>query len=72
MPGMTLFTLGGHAVSPYDILPPTHAVMALNKILSLGARLHEVSYELVSLVVLSVLYFLFGVWLFRRQHLRAA
>lgn len=72
MPGVTLFTLGGRAISPYDILPPTHAVVALNKILSLGARLHEVSYELVSLVVLSVLYFLFGVWLFRRQHLRAA
>jgi len=72
MPALTLFSIGGHAVSPYDFLPPTHAVVALNKILTLGAGLKDVSYELAALAILSGLYFAFGVWLFRKLHLRRA
>jgi ABC-2 type transport system permease protein len=72
MPAVKLFTIAGHAVSPYDFLPPTHAVVALNKILTLGAGPGDVAYELTALVVLSVLYFVAGAWLFRRMHLRPA
>ena len=69
LPKVTLFTLGGRAIGLYDVLPPTHAVAALNKILTLGAGLSEVSYELGALAVLSALYFFAGVWLFRRTQL---
>ncbi len=72
MPVVKLFTIAGHTVGPYDFLPPTHAVVALNKILTLGAGLKDVSYELTALLVLSVIYFAFGVWLFQRMHLRSA
>jgi ABC-2 type transport system permease protein len=72
MPAVKLFTIAGHTISPYDILPPTHAVVALNKILTLGASLGDVAYELTALVVLSVLYFVAGAWLFQRMHLRSA
>jgi ABC-2 type transport system permease protein len=72
MPAVTLFTIGGHAIGPYDILPPTHAVVALNKILTLGAGLKDVTYELTALVILSVIYFIVGMWIFRRMHLLAA
>jgi ABC-type multidrug transport system permease subunit len=72
MPAVKLFSIAGHAVSPYDILPPTHAVVALNKILTLGAGLKDVTYELTALLVLSMLYFLVGAGLFRRMHLRSA
>jgi ABC-2 type transport system permease protein len=72
MPAVKLFTIAGHTISPYDILPPTHAVVALNKILTLGASLGDVAYELTALLVLSVLYFAIGVWLFHRMHLRSA
>jgi ABC-2 type transport system permease protein len=71
MPQVKLFTLAGHAISLYDVLPPTHAVSALNKILTLGAGLKDVAYELTALVVLSIVYFAVGVWLFRRIHLRS-
>jgi len=71
MPAVKLFTIAGRTISPYDILPPTHAVVALNKILTLGASLGDVAYELTALLVLSVLYFAIGVWLFRRTHLRS-
>ncbi len=71
LPKVVLFTLAGHQVGLYDFLPATHAVVALNKILTLGAGLHEVVYELTALVILSILYFGIGVWLFKRFHLRS-
>ena len=72
MPAVKLFTIAGHVVSPYDFLPPTQAVVALGKILTLGAGLKDVTYEITALLLLSALYFAFGVWFFRRMHLRAA
>ena len=72
MPPVKLFSIAGRTISPYDILPPTHAVVALNKILTLGASLSDVAYELIALLVLSVLYFVAGAWLFKRMHLRPA
>jgi ABC-2 type transport system permease protein len=72
MPMVKLFTIGGRTIGLYDLLPPTHAVVALNKILTLGAGLEDVTYELAVLLVLSSIYFAFGVWLFRKQHLRPA
>ena len=64
-----LFTLGGHTFRIFDFMPHTHAVVALNKVLSLGAGLGEVAFELVAMTVLSVLYFMAGVWLFKHKHL---
>jgi ABC-2 type transport system permease protein len=69
MPQVKLFTLAGHVVSLYDILPPSHAVVALNKILTLGAGLGDVAYELISLCVLSGVYLIAGACLFTRFHL---
>lgn len=71
LPKIVVFTVGERAIGLYDILPPTHAVVALNKVLTLGAGLEEVVYELSALVILSVLYFGIGVWLFKRFHLRS-
>ncbi len=70
LPKVTLFTVGDQAIGLYDILPPTHAVAALNKIINYGAQLHEITYELGALILLSGLYFFIGVWLFKRIHLR--
>ena len=69
VPRVPLLSLAGRTIGLYDILPPTHAVVALNKVLTLGAGLGDVLYELVALLVLSALYFAFGVWLFQRTHL---
>jgi ABC-2 type transport system permease protein len=72
IPTATLFEIAGQPIGLCDFLPPRHAVIALNKILTLGAGLEEVAYELVALVVLSFLYFAAGMWIFQRRHLRAA
>ena len=71
LPRVTLFTVAGHAIGLYDLLPPTHAVVALNKVLTLGMGLGGVLYEIVALTLLSVLYFAVGVWLFQRRHMQA-
>jgi len=71
IPPVPLFTLGGRTIGLFDVLPPTHAVVALNKVLTLGAGLGDVIYELSALLILSVMYFAVGIWLFKRTHLRA-
>lgn len=70
LPPIPLFTVGGHTIALFDFLPPTHAVVALNKVLTLGAGIADVTYELTALSLLSALYFATGVWLFKRIHLR--
>ncbi len=70
LPRIILFQIAGLNVSLYDVLPPTHAVMALNKILTLGSGLADVMYEIISLLVLSLVYYLIGIWIFHRRHLR--
>ncbi len=72
IPGVTLFTIAGRVISLYDILPPTHAVVALNKIFTMGAGAGEILYELGSLLFLSLLYFALGIWLFQRLRMKAA
>jgi len=71
LPKVTVFTVGTREIGLYDILPPTHAVVALNKVLTLGAGLDQIVYELSALTILSILYFGIGVVLFKRFHLRS-
>jgi ABC-2 type transport system permease protein len=71
IPRVPLFTIAGRVISLYDFLAPTHAVVALNKIFTLGSGLGDVAFELAALTVLSILYFGAGIWLFGRTHLRS-
>jgi len=71
IPRMQLFQVGGFSIGLTDLLPPTHAVTALTKVMTLGAGLGDVLPELAALVFLSALYFGIGVGLFGRMHLRA-
>jgi hypothetical protein len=70
LPRMNLFTVAGRSVALADFLPPFHAVVALNKIFTLGAGFGDVFYELTALVILTGLYFGVGVWLFQRTQMR--
>lgn len=54
----------------FDLIPQTHAVVALNKVLTLGVGLGGVWREMVALVGLSVLYFAIGIWVFGRRVMR--
>ena len=70
MPNVALFTIGSRVIGLYDILPPTHAINALNKVLTFGTGLKDVSYELGMLVFLSVAYFIAGVFFFQKLQLK--
>jgi ABC-2 type transport system permease protein len=70
MPQITLFTVGEKAIRLFDLIPQTHAVLALNKILSLGAGLGDVVYEMIALLVLSAIYFLLGGLLFKKMQMQ--
>jgi len=71
LPRVNLFSFAGRDFALPDLLPPTHAVVALNKIFTLGAGLEQVAFELTALTLLSILYFGLGVWLFQRTQMRA-
>lgn len=71
IPKIPILTVGSVTVGAWDWLPTTHAVAAVNKVLGLGLGLREVVYELVALVVLSLLYFFVGVRIFQRRRMTA-
>jgi ABC-2 type transport system permease protein len=55
-----------------DLLPPTHAVIALNKIFTYGAGLKDILYELTMLTTLTLLFLAIGSILFNKRHLNTA
>ncbi len=71
LPSWQIFSLGGRPININDILPTTHTITALNKILNFGAGLGEVAFEIAAVVILTLLYFLIGLWLFSKRHLQA-
>lgn len=70
IPPMPIFTIAGRTIGMFDFLPPTHAIVALNKVLTLGAGLKDVVYEIIMLLILSAIYFGIGVWLFNKVRLK--
>ncbi len=71
LPSLELFTLGGRPIPINAVLPTTHTITALGKILNHGAGLDEVAYEMTAIICLSALYFAAGAALFTRRHMRA-
>jgi ABC-2 type transport system permease protein len=69
LPQVTLFHWAGRCIGVFDLLPHTHAVLALNKILTLGAGPGDVAFELGAILALSLIYFGIGVWLFKKMQL---
>jgi len=68
--GFVLFRIGDQDVNLLDILPPRHAVNALNSLITYGST--NIGYELTMLSLLSVGFFVLGAWVFARRHLRSA
>jgi ABC-2 type transport system permease protein len=69
--GGKLFTLAGITFHINDILSPTWAVDALNKVLIKGQEVKETLADLAMILILTMAYFIIGVWAFRRRHMRA-
>jgi ABC-2 type transport system permease protein len=68
LPKINLFSLAGHQVYVNDILPTATATSAFNKILNYDSGFSDVSFEILWIMALSLVYFFIGVWLFRKKY----
>jgi len=71
LPGVPLFYWGDRAIELNEILPTTHAIAALNRVLSYDAGFADVAYELCAVMVLTVGFYAVGTWVFTRRHMPA-
>ncbi|MGA9141190.1 MAG: ABC transporter permease [Methanocella sp.] len=69
LPALHVFTLFGHAINVNDVLPTTHAIFAIDRILNYGTGLAGLQFEIGALAVLTVAYFVIGLWLFKKKYL---
>lgn len=69
LPKVNMFTLGGHTFGITDILPLTHSANAFNKILNFGAGVTEVTFEMVMIIALTIIYFIAGMFLYQKRKL---
>jgi hypothetical protein len=70
MPSFPFFTVMGHDLGPFDAIPATHALFAMQGVLSYGGGLDEVGFRLATALVLSLLTFVLGVGIFQRLQMR--
>ncbi len=68
--GKALFHVVGYPISIQGLMSPTHAISALKKILIFDMPFQTILPEITALIVLTLLYFILGVWFFQRRHMR--
>jgi ABC-2 type transport system permease protein len=68
LPKINLFEVAGNHLYLNDILPTATATRALNKIMNYNSGLGDISFELIWISLLSVVYFIMGIRLFRRKY----
>jgi ABC-2 type transport system permease protein len=66
----TLFTVAGYPINIQGLMTPTHAISALNKTLIMNMDVSSIIPEIVSIIILTVLYFLTGGIIFKQRHLK--
>jgi len=65
-----MVSVAGYDISLLSLLSPSHAVNALNKILFMQEGFSAIIPEIISLLILTVLYGVIGGWLYYRRHLK--
>jgi ABC-2 type transport system permease protein len=70
MEGKAIFSLADYPMNLQGLMSPTHAVSALKKVMLMNQGIADITPELISLVFLLLFYFIFGIWLFKRRHMR--
>jgi hypothetical protein len=65
-----LFTIADYPINIQGLMTPTHAISALNKTLIMNMDVSSIIPEIISIVVLTILYFLIGGIIFRQRHLK--
>ncbi|RPH25548.1 MAG: ABC transporter permease [Bacteroidales bacterium] len=66
-----IFTIGSFDFGANGLISSTHAVTAINKIMVMNLGVKDIIPEIISLILLSIFYFIIGGYLYQRKHLRA-
>lgn len=66
----TLFTIAGYPINIQGLMTPTHAISALNKTLVMDMDVSAIVPEIISIIVLTLVYFTIGGMIFRQRHLK--
>jgi ABC-2 type transport system permease protein len=70
MKAKALFHIFGYPISLQGLMSPTHAISALNKIMIMKMEFIDIIPELVALIVITIFYFIIGIWAFQKRHMR--
>ncbi len=65
-----LFTIAGYPINIQGLMTPTHAISALNKTLIMNMDVSSIIPEIISIIVLTMFYFLIGGIIFKQRHLK--
>jgi len=68
LPKINLLRLAGNQVYLNDILPTATATRAFNKILNYNSGIDEIIFELIWITAIAIIYFVIGIWLFKRKY----
>lgn len=68
--GKALFHIGGYPVSLQGLMSPTHSISALKKVMIMEMSARDILPEILALIFLTTVYFIIGIWAFRRRHMR--
>jgi len=68
--GKALFSVLGYPVSIQGLLSPTHGISAVKKVMIMGMGIGDVIPEILALVFLTAVYFIIGMWIFKRRHMK--
>ena len=72
LPKIHILTFGGHSIGVMDILPLTHTVDAFNQIMNYGAGLNDVTWDIIMILFLTIIYFSAGLFLYQKRKLSKA
>jgi ABC-2 type transport system permease protein len=72
MPKVNLITFGGRGYGLSDLIPLSHTTGAFNKILNYNAGFGDVLYEIIMILILTVIYLFLGIVLYKYRRLSKA
>lgn len=70
VPRINIVSFSNHSIAVNDIFPTTPAMTALKLVMDHGKGLNDVMFEIIMIVVLTIIYFVVGIYLFSRKHMK--
>ncbi|MCP4724831.1 MAG: ABC transporter permease [bacterium] len=68
--GTEMFTIGGYSITIQGLMSPTHSVIALRKVMVMNMGFMDILPEMTALLTITIIYFVAGIWLFDRRHMK--